>query len=192
MQQLVSAPPVSFSGMAWRDYHGVVLPYSAGDGPRIVRGDLASGFARTPLGALLAAVHVAVRANAQWGPKVFEPTIEDQVVGPDAASLLAATQGQYDKQRGHLRGGEALGRAYAVLEGFRWQGYSSDTASLDLVSAGPGDSDVTARAVTRLQLQWRDDDWRVVAPPGGTWGGSATSIPSPDGYVRFSNGGAGS
>jgi hypothetical protein len=192
VQQMASAPPVSFAGVSWRDYHGVLLPYSSGDGPRIVRGDLASGFARTPLGALLAAVHVAVRANAQWGPKVFEPTIKDQVIGPDAASLLAATQGLYDKRRGHLRDGAALGRAYAVLEGFRWQGYSADTASLDLVSAGPGDSDVTVRAVTRLQLRWQNGDWRVIAPPGGTWGGSAAPIPGPDGYVRFPNGGGGS
>lgn len=189
---VVAAPPVSFAGMTWRDYHGVTLPYSAADGPHSTGGDLASGFARTPSGALLAAVHVAVRANAQWGPKVFEPTITKQVIGPDASALLAAAQGLYDKRRGRLRGGAALGRAYVVLEGFRWQGYSPDTASLDLVSAGPGDSDMTVRAVTRIQLQWQDNDWRVIAPPGGTWGGAAASITSADGYVRFPNGGGGS
>ncbi|WP_344284419.1 hypothetical protein [Actinomadura napierensis] len=189
---IVPAPQVSFAAVSWRDYHEVTLPYSAADGPRSTGGDLASGFARTPLGALLAAVHIAVRANAQWGPKVFEPTITKQVIGPDASSLLAATQGLYDKRHGHLPDGAALGRAYVVLEGFRWQGYSPDSASLDLVSAGPGDSDMTVRAATRIELQWGDSDWRVIAPPGGTWGGSAASIPSADGYVRFPNGGGGS
>ncbi|WP_433136139.1 hypothetical protein ACQPZ8_28355 [Actinomadura nitritigenes] len=189
-ERVVAAPPVSFSGMTWRDYHGVSLPYSAADGPRSTAGDLASGFARTPSGALLAAVHVAVRANAQWGPKVFEPTITKQIIGPDASALLAATRQLYNKRRGKLHDDAALGRAYVVLEGFRWQGYSPDVASLDLVSAGPGDSDMTVRAVTRIQLQWQNNDWRLIGSPGGTWGGAAASVPSANGYVRFPDGGS--
>ncbi|NVI92054.1 hypothetical protein [Actinomadura sp. BRA 177] len=75
-----------------------------------------------------------------------------------------------------------------MQEGFRWLGYSPEVASVDLLSAGPGDSDVTVRAVTRLQLRWQDGDWRVVAPPGGTWAGTAAPIRSLDGYVRFPHG----
>ncbi|WP_169806934.1 hypothetical protein [Actinomadura macra] len=187
--QLSDAPQVSFTGMSWRDYHGVGLPYSAADGPRDTGGDLAAGFTQTPQGALLAAVHIAVRANVQWGPTVFEPTIDRQVIGPDAGALADATSRAYERQRGKRPVGAALGRGYVVLEGFRWQGYSPEAASLDLVSAGPGDSDVTVRAVTRLQLHWRDGDWRVVAPPGGTWAGAAAPIESLDGYVRFPGGG---
>ncbi|MFA1551749.1 hypothetical protein [Actinomadura chokoriensis] len=187
--QLVSAPQVSFSGVSWRDYHGVLLPYSAEDGPRHVNGDLAEGFARTPRGALLAAVHIVVRADVRWGPTVFEPTIERQIIGPDTEALLASTRETYDKRRGDRRYGEALGRGYVVLEGFRWQGYSPEAASLDLVSAGPGDSDVTARAVTRIQLRWQGGDWRVLAPPGGAWAGTASPAESADGYVRFPGGG---
>ncbi|TDD84307.1 hypothetical protein [Actinomadura rubrisoli] len=187
----MDAPSVPFAGLVWRDYHGVLLPYSAQDGPRDSGNDLAAGFARTPRGALLAGVHVAVRANAQWGPKVFEPTIGNQVTGPDAAALLASTREVYGHRRGRLPQGAALGRGYVVLEGFRWQGYSAESASLDLVSAGPGDSDTTARAVTRVQLQWRDGDWRVIGPPGGTWSGAASSIEALDGYIRFPGGGGG-
>ncbi|TDE22062.1 hypothetical protein [Actinomadura sp. 6K520] len=188
--QLASAPQVPFTGMMWRDYHGVLLPYSADDGPRDTANDLATGFARTPRGALLAAVHIVVRANVRWGPKVFEPTIEDQVIGPDAEALLAAAREAYEELRGDRPDGEALGRGYVVLEGFRWQGYSPAAASVDLVSAGPGDSDVTVRAVTRVQVQWQGGDWRVVGPPGGTWAGSAAPVDSTDGYVRFPGGGA--
>ncbi|MEU8804894.1 hypothetical protein [Spirillospora sp. NPDC048819] len=187
--RLVSAPEVSLAELSWRDYHGVLLPYSGAAGPREVGGDRAAGFARTPLGSLLAAVHIAVRANVQWGPKVFEPTIEEQVIGPDAEALLASTRAAYEELRGDRPDGAALGRGYVVLEGFRWQGYSPQGASVDLVSAGPGDSDVTARAVTRVQLRWQDGDWRVVGPPGGTWAGAASAIESPDGYVRLQGGG---
>jgi hypothetical protein len=186
--QLVGAPQIAFTGLAWLDFHGVFLPYSSEDGPRRTDGELAMGFARTPRGALLAAVHITVRANVQWGSKVFEPTIRQQVIGPDAATLLASIRAAYEHRKGGRPEGAALGRGYVVLEGFRWQGYSPETASVDLVSAGPGDSDITVRAVTRIQLQWQDGDWRVLAPPAGAWGASATSIDSPDGYVRFPDG----
>lgn len=187
--QLVDAPQVSFAGVSWRDYHGVRLPYSAVDGPRDTGGDLAVGFARTPRGALLAAIHIAVRANVQWGPKVFGPTIDEQIIGPDAEALMDATRETYERRRGKRADGAALGRGYVVLEGFRWQGYSPDAASLDLVSAGPGDSDVTVRAATRLQLHWRNGDWRLLAPPAGAWAGAASPVESADGYVRFPSGG---
>src|SRR5690606_3480837 len=96
---------------------------STGDGPRSLNGGRAVGFARTPLGALLAAVHIAVRANPQWGPKVFEPTIGDQVIGPDAEALLASTREAYDRLRGDRPDGAELGRGYVALEGFRWLAY---------------------------------------------------------------------
>ncbi len=188
-EQIVNTPQVSFTGVSWRDYHGVLLPYSVQDGPHKTTDDLAAGFARTPRGALLAAVHIAVRAGMQWGTKVFEPTIERQVIGPDTDVLMDSTREGYEKRRGNRPEGEPLGRGYVVLEGFRWLGYTPEAASVDLLSAGPGDSDVTVRAVTRLQLRWQDGDWRVVAPPGGTWAGAAAPITSLDGYSRFPHGG---
>ncbi|WP_131738854.1 hypothetical protein [Actinomadura roseirufa] len=187
---LVDAPAVSLAGLWWRDYHGVLLPYSAQDGPRDTRADLAAGFARTARGALLAAVHIVVRANPQWEPAVFEPTISAQVIGPDAPMLLVSSREAFDTLDHPPAGQGVPVRAYVVLEGFRWQQYSSETASLDLVSAGPGDSDVTVRAVTRIQVRWRGGDWRVIAPPGGTWGGAATAVDSLDGYTRFPSAGS--
>lgn len=187
---IVSAPPVSFAGVAWRDYHGVLLPYAA-EGPRQAAGGVAFEFARSPQGALLAAVHIVVRAHALWGPDVFEPTIRNQVIGPDAVALLEATHEAYQSKRGDRPYGQALGRAYTVLEGYRWLGYSSQAASLDLVTAGPGDSDVTVRAVARVQVRWENGDWRVLAPPGGMWSGAAASIASAAGYIRFPHGDAG-
>jgi hypothetical protein len=88
-------PQVSLAGLRWGDYHGVRLPSSAAAGPRETNGGLASGYADSPLGALPAALNIAVRANAQWGPGIFGPTIRDQVTGPDAAALLAGCQSAY-------------------------------------------------------------------------------------------------
>jgi hypothetical protein len=38
---------------------------------------------------------------------------------------------------------------------------------------------------TRIEILWRGGDWRVVAPPGGDWANSATTVSSLTGYTTF-------
>jgi hypothetical protein len=182
-----TAPGTDLTALAWVDFHGVELPVSRSAGPRAVRGGLAWGFADTPLGALLAAVNIGVRANAQWGPGIFGPTIRGQVTGPGAAMLLAACQSSYDQasQAEGVPSGQPLGRADVTEEAFRWVTYTAADATVDVVSAGLGAAGVTARAVTRIEVQWSGGDWRVIAPPGGDWGNSAAPLPSLTGYTAF-------
>src|ERR1700733_14990753 len=107
----------------------------------------AAGFAHTPLGALLAAVNIGVRANAQWGPRIFTTVIRGQVTGPDAATLLAGCQAPYDQAPppGQETGGQPLGPVDVTEQAFRWISYTPATAILDLVSAGPGNDVATVR-----------------------------------------------
>jgi hypothetical protein len=183
----LQTPQVSLAGLRWADYHGVELPSSPVAGPRDTSGGLASGFADTPLGALLAALNIAVRANAQWGPGIYGPTIRDQVTGPDAAALLASCRADYAQasQAAHITDGAPLGNAYVSEEAFRWVAYTSVGATVDLVSAGPGSQGVTVRAATRVEVVWYGGDWRVVAPPGGDWGNAAARLSSLSGYTVF-------
>jgi hypothetical protein len=183
----VALPHVDLALLRWSGYHGVELPSSAAAGPRDTVGGLASGYSDTPLGALIAAVNIGVRANAQWGPSVYVPTIRDQVTGPDAAALLASCQSGYSQaaQAAHVTGGGPLGNAYVTEEAFRWVAYTSAGATLDLVSAGPGSQGVTVMAVTRIEAVWSGGDWRVVAPPGGDWGNAAARLSSLSGYTVF-------
>jgi hypothetical protein len=180
-------PSVDLAGLRWGDFHGVELPSSPTAGPRDTSGGLASGFADTPLGALLAALNIGVRANAQWGPAIFGPTIRDQVTGADAAALLASCHSAYGhaSQAAHVASGQPLGNAYVTEEAFRWISYSPADATVDLVSAGPGSAGETVRAVTRVEVAWDGGDWRVIAPPGGDWGNSAYQLFSLDGYTTF-------
>jgi hypothetical protein len=180
-------PRVSLDGLRWHDFHGVELPSSLAAGPRDTSRGLASGYSDTPLGALLAALNIAVRANAQWGPAIFGPTILHQVTGPDAAALLAGCQSSYQQasQAAHITGGGPLGNAYVTEQAFRWVAWSPAGATVDLVSAGPGSQGVTARAVTRVEVVWQDGDWRVVAPPGGDWGNAAADLSSLAGFTVF-------
>jgi hypothetical protein len=175
------------AGLRWNGYYGVRLPSSPAAGPYHTGNGLAWGFADTPLGALLAAVNIAVRANAWWGPGVFVPVIEDQVTGPDAAALLASCQADYGQasQAARITGGKPLGSVHVTEEAFRWAGWSPAGAAVDLVSAGPGSGGVTIWASTRIQVIWSGGDWRVLAPPGGDWGNAATRLTSLAGYTVF-------
>jgi len=180
-------PQVSLAELRWSNYHGVRLPSSPAAGPRDTGGGLASGYSDTPLGALLGALNIAVRANAQWGPDIFGPTIRDQVTGPDAAALLAGCQSDYGQasQAAHITGGRSLGNAYVTEQAFRWVSYTPADATVDLVNAGPGSQGATVRAVTQIQVTWDGADWKVIAPPGGDWGNSAALLTSLDGYTIF-------
>ena len=182
-----TTPAAGLAGLGWTDFYGVELPVSRSAGPREMRGGLAWGFADTPLGALLAAVNIGVRANAQWGPGIFGPTIRGQVTGPSASTLLAACQASYDQasQAAGVPAGKPLGRVYVTEEAFRWMTYTPVSAAVDIVSAGPGADGVTARAVTRIEVLWSAWDWRVIAPPGGDWGNSATPLTSLAAYTAF-------
>jgi hypothetical protein len=181
------APRVDLTGLRWSDFHGVELPFSPPAGPRDTSGGLASGYRDTPLGALLAALNIAVRANAQWGPAIFGPTIRDQVTGADAPALLASCQSAYGQagHAAHVTSGQPLGNAYVTEEAFRWIAYTPADATVDLVSAGPGSQGETVRAATRVEVVWDGGDWRVIAPPGGDWGNSADQLSSLYGYTSF-------
>jgi hypothetical protein len=181
--------PTRLAGLRWVDFYGVELPVSPSAGPWDLAGGLARGFADTPAGALLAALNIGVRANAQWGPRIYGPTVGDQVTGPGASTLLAECQSSYQRaaRSAGVMSGRPLGRAYVSEEAFRWVSYSPAGATVDIVSAGPGGQGVTVRAVTRIQVVWVRGDWRVIAPPGGDWGNSAAPVRSLRGYHRFRN-----
>jgi len=115
-------PRVSLASVRWSGFYGVELPVSAQAGPFGTSGGVAAGFAHTPLGALLAAVNIGVRANAQWGPRIFTAVIRGQVTGPDAAALLAGCQAVYDQaaQSDGVTGGQPLGTVDVTEQAFRW------------------------------------------------------------------------
>ncbi len=187
-------PHVS-SGQAlrWSDFYGVELPSSVVAGPRDTSGGTAAGFAHSPLGALLAAVNIGVRANAQWGPRIFAAVIRGQVTGPGAAALLANCQAAYGQasQSDGVTGGQPLGDVDVAEEAFRWVTYTPAAASIDLVSAGPGGQGTTVRASTQIEVVWDGGDWKMIAPPGGDWGNAASELSSLRGYTVFPGQGGG-
>jgi|SRR5579875_377495 len=183
------SPSDAGHGLSWVVFHGMRLPVSASDGPRTRSGELASGFADEPRGALLAAINIGVRTAALWGPAIYRPTIDRQVTGSDAGALLAADRHDYQALRAAARvtAGQPAGRSYAAEMAYRFVSWTPAAATVDVVSAGPGSNGTTVMAVTRLQVLWLRGDWRLVAPPDGDWAHSAAPVASLTGYLVFPN-----
>jgi len=174
-------PVVDVSQLRWAGFRGYRLPVSAQAGPRDTSGGLASGFADTPLGALVAVINIAARTAWQFGPGIFQPTIQSQVTGPYASQMLSADLDAYGAGAAQVPDVHA----YASIIGYQWAGYTPSDATVDLVEAGPGGDGSTVYAVSQIQAEWISGDWRVLAPPGGDWGNSATQIASLNGYLTF-------
>jgi hypothetical protein len=174
----LSVPDVSLSGVSWAGYRGYQLPVSPQAGPRDTAGGLASGYADTPLGALLAAVNITARTSWEFGPGVFGPTVSRQVTGRFAAQMLSADQASWSQDAA----GPAAGTTGSRQVAFAFEAYTPADATVDIVSGAPGTG---GYVVTRIQAERTGGDWRVLAPPGGDWSGSATQVQSPAGFTAF-------
>jgi len=183
-----SALAAAGTGLTWTSFHGIDLPTSPQAGPRHTRNGLARGFARTPRGALLASVNIAVRTAAQWGPHIYQPTITRQVTGSARNQLLRADARQYAALRAaaQVRNGQPAGRGYAVEAAYRFITYTAHHATVVIVTEAPATTS-TVMAATTIRVTWHQGDWRVIAPPHGNWAAAATAVSSLAGYITFTS-----
>lgn len=161
-QTLPTTPPTTApTGVRWELVGPLAVPVSATAGPNQVTETTASGFAHTPEGALIAAAQISMRSSYSLGREYWEPTIERQFVpSADRDRLLA-----------ELRASDASPAdpgSQSQIAGFSYQSYTPDTAVIGLVLRAPS-AGTPRYHVLSLTLLWRDNDWRMQAPPGGAW-----------------------
>jgi hypothetical protein len=151
-------PTVAPSDVTWQLVGTEAVPVSPSAGPFRVSGGTASGYAHTPTGALIAVAQLAIRSGREAGRSSWEPTITEQFVpSADRDKLLAALRPLPPVQ---VAPGEL-----PQISGFRFISYTEDTAVVGLIFR-PAGSQYT---ITTQTVLWRDGDWRMVAPPGGSW-----------------------
>ncbi len=174
--------PTGGPDISWTKTLGVQLPSSRTHGPRNVTATTASGFSASELGAAIAAVHVLIRSSAAAGPDAFEPTINQQVTGVNAAAMKLLVAQQYEQLRAEkgVVEGEPIDGDADVL------GYLIDTlapggtaAKVQVFLDSPALSAQGQLLRFDVQLQRRNDDWAVVAPPRGDWGAATTVLSEP-------------
>jgi hypothetical protein len=176
---LPSATPTAVvlpANTTWTTVAGVALPISATAGPQRREHGLAAGFAHTPAGAVLAAVHLLVNTTPQVGSAVFETTLRDQVIGADAAAMREAVRADYRALGGNPATGAPIGTLPAALTGVRVTSFTGTAARIDLLTVAV-DATGTARfAATPVGVAWTGDDWALKAPPAGRWDGTVTAV----------------
>ncbi|MFF3857115.1 hypothetical protein [Micromonospora sp. NPDC002575] len=159
--QRTTPPTAAPDDVTWELVGQTAVPVSASAGPRTSDGGVASGYAHTPVGALVAAAQLVVRSGFSAGRASWEPTIQQQFEpSPDRDRLLATLReaGEPPAQPGEL----------SQIVGYQYQSYSPDTAVIGLVLRAPS-AGTPRYHVLSLTLRWREGDWRMVAPPGGAW-----------------------
>jgi hypothetical protein len=169
-----TVPTVAPPDVTWQLVHQVALPVSRSAGPTLVTDTTASGYAHTPVGALVAAAQISSRSALHNGRAMWEATLTRQFVpSADRDTLLAALRTQPDTPAdpGEL----------SQLSGFRFISYTPDTAVVGLVDRTPGAT--AAYYITTLTLLWHDGDWRMVAPPGGSWTAASQKLTDQTGVV---------
>jgi hypothetical protein len=131
------------------------------------------------MGAIFAAMHLLVRTSPQVGPRVWEPTLREQVVGPDLSAFDEAVRLGYETGRDRLQlpEGEPLGTIYGSFEGVRVDASTTEAVSLRVLIEAPGDDGSPARAAMIVQLSWSGSDWLLIAPPRGDWATVRTLTP---------------
>ncbi|GAA4140833.1 hypothetical protein [Actinomadura keratinilytica] len=169
-QQIPTGPP---TGITWQVYKTMALPYSSTAGPLNVSadGEVARCFAHTPVGALIAAVHLSSRYvfSRQW-----RVIADEQVVpGPGRDAYL--------KLRGN-RGVDAVTPgSLGQIAGFQFVTYDPQTAVVQLVMRF-SNGQMSVSAVT---VKWQAGDWKLELKPNGSPSNSQQLVSSLAGFTPW-------
>lgn len=179
-----SVVPGSAEDLRTMTFQGATLPVSRTSGPYRTSNDLASGFAQTPLGAALAALHISARTSPSVGPHVFQPTIKQQTRG-NTASFLAAVEERYETaaRAAGITDGSPIPSAGPAgdFRGYRVDNYSIEApTSVHILVAQPGTALLFDVPVT---VRWSNKDWRLVPAPGAQ--PTPSQVASAAGYTPF-------
>ncbi len=170
-----TAVPSSPPPARWDLYRTVALPYSEQAGPAKVDGEIASGFAHTPIGALFASTHAAYRyrlaPDSAW-MQVTEAMIQPGP-GRDAWARVRA---------GYQLSGSPPAGSMFQMAGFRFVTYSPETAVIQVVTRGVRGT----LQMTTSTVAWDGGDWKLVLQPDGSESPTAQRVDSLDGFVPWS------
>ena len=136
----------------------MAAPTAPGAGPLHTTGGIASCFARTPSGVLLA---VANLAASRENPTVDLQALVDQRVlhSTGYAQLNQQIQGWPDSAR--------RSQPPRQITGYRFLTFDTNYAVIELVIRNTSGDTAGAMATMTYPMAWSDDDWKMVPPVDG-------------------------
>ena len=150
----------------------VAAPTSPEHGPAVVEDDgTRRCFARTPTGALFAAVnHLAMTSD----PAAREAFLHRSVApGPGREAALAQAEVT----------GEGRRNSGSQIAGYAVRSYASDRARVDLALAAVG---TDAYGTVATTVVWVDGDWRFLMPEDGSVDSLVSAVPDLTGFTVWS------
>lgn len=171
-----TVPTSAPQGANWSIYETVALPSLSGVGPAHVDGAIATGYAHTPLGALLASANESYRyllaPDTQW--RAAADAMLAKTPGYDAWLAVRASH-PYGPDTG------SSDDRLTQIAGFQFVSYTPSDAVIQIVTRGKsGNYQVGAAHVT-----WDGNDWRVVTAPDGSQVSNVQQVDSLSGFVEW-------
>ena len=172
-----TVPTTAPAGVVWSIYQTVALPSLPGTGPAKVAGAIATGYAHTPFGALLATANESYRY-----------LLADDATWRQAASQMVAPGAGYNAwlktRAAHLYGpGGAAGGGGSLsqIAGFQFVSYAPSDAVIQIVTK---DSDGNLQVGTE-HVSWVAGDWRYVLAHDGSQLSNVQTIDSLTGFIEW-------
>ncbi|MFD3706164.1 hypothetical protein ACFWUP_23745 [Nocardia sp. NPDC058658] len=168
---LTAAP----TGLVWqRIWDGAGVPVSSSDGPARIVDGVASGYARTPQGAILAGLDALGRALAAPDP-TWKRVVADRFYG--------GGQPLIDRFARSRTITPDAARYVAVPDGVRVQpGFAPDMAVVEVATRAS-----SGYAVSTWPMVWVDGDWRLRVPDDleSLWRPTTTRVPTSAGFGNW-------
>ncbi|MFD4434058.1 hypothetical protein [Nocardia sp. NPDC058497] len=170
---LAAAP----EGLQWqRIWDGAAVPASTGDGPTRVVDGVATGYARTPQGAVLAGLDALGRALAA-PDGIWQQVLRQRYYSATQADALVA---RFQRSRSTTTD---AARYVVVPDGVRVQaGFAPDMAVVEVATRnGAG------YAVSAWPMVWVDGDWRLRVPDDleSFWRPASTQVANLNGFGNW-------
>jgi len=172
-------PKSAPADLQWAAENGNTWPVSASAGPALTDSHVPSCFARTPMGAAMAAVNL-LQVPRIMDPATGEATMRNGYLdGPGRDILL-----EQISPTGELGQVPVEDRAWGRSEGFRVVVWTEDRATITLVENWPQRSQFTG---TNVNLHWIDGDWKIALLQDGYTSHPSNFTITPGSYIPWVN-----
>ncbi|WP_331723010.1 hypothetical protein [Nocardia sp. NBC_00511] len=139
----------------WEPFQGIALPYSPVDGP--TQTAAATGYSRSPQGAVLAAIQDSIRTSASPDSSWASFASTSLVAGPGKDNwILARTRISITAPTDP--------KLAPVVVGYRFGSYTPDKADITVYTRF---SDASLAAYRQV-VEWQAGDWRLLLPDPAT------------------------
>lgn len=173
----VERPAEAPDDVSWELFQTLALPWSVSAGPMVVEGDVARCYARTPTGALIAAVQIDARyfLARDWRT-VVQKQVEPGVGARTYTSRRDADEADFGPASPPVPG------SLMQIAGFRVTGYDERTAVVELVRRSNSSGFLK---VTELTVVWTDGDWKLQLKTDGADSVPARAVDSLEGFTPW-------